>query len=362
MEDLHSAYVLLIKAKSPEDIFGTLAEKNDQEKKDALKDRYRDLAMRVHPDRYAKDPKSLHEAEEAIKALNDLHAWAEQAIDAGTYGTRQRPPSPNNVIATFEHNGDLYRLFSNSIEGDFGIISFGERIRNGDVEDICLKTAKEQEDNDLLKNEQRILKEIQHKSLPLYLDAILLEDGTPATVLRKISNSYDLLTVKEHFPQGLPQEHAVWVLDRLLSVLGYLHINNTIHGAIEPGNIMITPYNHNGLLIDYLLAVPDAHTAGAAYKGLNEYSAPELTKRARPHPAADMYALGKTMVFLLGGQDTDLPDQVNPHIQSFIKKFLVKDPARRESDAWQAWHELKNLRQEVFGAPSQFLTLTIGGR
>jgi serine/threonine protein kinase len=183
-------------------------------------------------------------------------------------------------------------------------------------------------------------------------------------VLRRIVGGFDLVSVKSYYPSGLPQEHAVWILDRLLSVLGFMHINGVLHGSIEPSNIMIVPSNHNGLLLDMLLSVSRANEAGATYRGINQYTAPEIISKTllTPHPSSDMYSLGKTMLYLLGGDlnTKALPVGIDPRIKSFLDKFLDPDPYRRASDAWQSWHQLHHLREQVFGAANQFLTLKIG--
>jgi serine/threonine protein kinase len=362
--ELDVVYDRLVKAKCPEEIFGKLDAKTGAEKENALKSQYHYLLKAVHAD-HVSDPKQKHMADEATRVLIEQYKLAKDSLAAGTYGSAAKSPgksaTKSKVESTFEIDGKEYRLFSDCIDGDFCRIQFGERQFGKDLENIVLKVPHDIDSNELMRTEAEILKKISHKSMPVLLDSLELGDGKVANAIRLIENGYDLYSVREHFPSGLPQEHAAWVLQRLLSVLGYLHINKTLHGSIEPGNIIIMPDNHNGILIDYLLGIPNANEDGAKYSGVNNYSAPEIEKGAKPHPSSDMYSLGKSMIYLMGGNETELPAGIDSRFERFIGDCVKKNPRTRKSDAWNAWHELKELRNDVFGAPHQFLELKLGG-
>ena len=263
-------YQHLVKARSPEEVFGTFKSADSKEQLLQLKHNYKFLISQVHPDKHDSDPKEKHMAGEATSILTDYYKVAQENISAGIYGTSTTKRHPHkDTKMEFSVNGYDYIIFSDSIEGDFCQVYYGERSAEGELENICLKVVNDIADNELMLNEL-LLKPIQHKSLPIYLDSFQIEDVRRANVLRRIEESYDLHALRESFPNGLPQEHSVWVMDRLLSVLGYLHTNNVIHGSIEPGNILVTTQNHNGFLIDFLLAISDAHLKSAKYVGGNE--------------------------------------------------------------------------------------------
>lgn len=341
-------------AKSPEDIFGKITgmDSNTQ-----LKKIYHSILTEVHPDRYP-DNQQKSKATQATITLIAYYKQAQESMQNGAYGTNVKKPVKDEI--KFSVNGYEYVISDKIIEGDFCNVYFGERTKDGQLEKICLKVANDEQDRQLLINEYDLLKKLNHQSIPTALDSFEL-DGKRANIIKRIENSYDLLALREHFPNGFPQEHTVWIFDRLLSVLGYIHKSLIIHGSIEPGNIIITPHNHNGLLIDYLLAVPDADQKDAKYIGVNNYSAPEIGHSAKPHPSSDMFSLGKSMLFLLGGDlnRLELPKGTDPRLARFIQGFLELKPEIRTNDAWKAWHELKELRNKIYGAPSQFLELKL---
>ncbi len=261
-------------------------------------------------------------------------------------------------MSAFYVNGIQYKVKPSPIEGDFCHVFLGERMHDGAKSNICLKVAMDSSDNALLQNEAQALRKLQHQSLPVLIDSFVTSEGKAANVIQRIEDSYDLYSIREHFPSGLPQEHAMWVTDRLLSVLGYLHSNDVLHGSIEPGNIMVTPHNHNGLLIDFTLSLsPPAEK----YLGVNDYSAPEIEKGAKPSPASDIYSLGRSMIYLLGGQEANVPSGIDNRFGSFIQGLVRANPNQRKRDAWKALHELKSLRNEIYGESRPFLELKIGG-
>ncbi len=344
-------------AKRPEDIFGNL-NGSPEEQKEHIRNTYHQLSRQVHPDKFASsDLESQCLAGKTMGILNNLHNEAQKRVDSEIYGSGN---SLSNGSQEFNVGSSNYRISPDSITGDFSQVYFGERIdQQGQTEQVCVKVAKTLDENDLLKNEAKVLRVISHKSLPSLVEHFMFEDQRVANTFRKIEDSYDLHTLREYFPNGFPQEHGVWVMDRLLSVLGHLHTNSIIHGSIEPGNILVRPRDHNSFLIDFALSIPNATQDNTKYGGLNDFSAPEIDKDSRPHPATDMYSLGKSVVYLLGGQGTDLPKGIDSRIENYLSGFLQEDPKQRKDDAWKAWHELKDLRTEIFGASSQFLPLDV---
>ena len=362
-------YKLIMRATKPEDVFGIapgiapcpdlgIVSEGD------IKKAYTDMMKIVLPYHQAQERQTKYMAEEATRVLGELYTQAQKRLTKGIYGKPEEMSSslhPSQII--FQMNGLEYHLSSTCCGGDFSTVYFGERQQaagvtgaagatEGNVEAICLKIANDAADNDLLNREAQVLPKVVHRSLPVLLESFQLEDGKQANVLKQIERSYDLYALRQYYPSGLSQEHVVWIMERLLSVIGFLHVNKIIHGAIEPGNILVTPENHNASLIDFVFAIPYAHLSDARYVGWNDYSAPEIKKKKSPNPASDLYSLGKSMEYLLGNAPADI------RITQFIREFLHNEPAKRKDDAWKAWHELQALRTDIFG-PKKFIELEV---
>jgi len=360
---LEAAYKVIVNALSPWAVFGSL----DSDPEKNLKLRFRQLSRFVHPDQFQNDQKAFYMANEAMAELNSLYDLAKRQVLDGTYGPAasvSRTSNRRKVVSEIVFGEKTYRLFEEVIEGDFCQVFSAEMVdKSGAGESVVLKIPIDRADNDLLDRESDFLRAIQHKSLPVLVDTFKLSDGRKANVLRNIAGGEDLVTVRNMFPSGLPVEHVVWIMDRLLSVLGYIHINQAIHGLIEPANIMVVPANHNGLLIDFTFSILNATQHSAHYTGANDFTAPEVlaNKHLKPYPTSDMYSLGLSMLYLLGG-DTErilFPSTLDIRVKSFVGEFLVKDPQLRANDAWAYHKKLRALRIDMFGAANQFLNLNL---
>lgn len=352
-EELKYTYDQIMQAVRAEDIFGMPVE--GQDILETVKKIYRKLSMVVHPDRHNNDPDTREMAEEAFKRLNEFYQKAESKIEQGVYGTHTEENGSAKrgngfVIKTRKRK---YRITSTIAQGDIAIVYGGDCIGGDDFSGkVAVKVAENPEDNDLIQNEVRILRLFQtepskqSKHLPVMLDQFKTSENQLGTVLRYL-DAYDWYSVREKYPNGIPQEHAAWMLTRLLSVLGYCHSKGVVHGNIEPAHLMTSPKDHNVFVIDWCYA-------GSEFKVLNEtYSPPEVKERQTSTPAADLYSLGKCLIYLLGGdvKRNTMPYGVDQRFQRFIQFFVRESALQRAQDAWEMYGKLMELRTEIWGQP-----------
>ena len=59
---------------------------------------------------------------------------------------------------------------------------------------------------------------------------------------------------KEEYPD-INSRHLVWIFNRLLTVLGFVHGLGVTHGAVLPEHILIRKRDHALMLIDWSYAV-----------------------------------------------------------------------------------------------------------
>ena len=176
-------------------------------------------------------------------------------------------------------------------------------------------------------------------------------NDTNAILMREVKG-ITMPELSEQYKKGVPAEHVMWMLERLLSVVGYLHSNCVVHGNIKPENIIINKDNHNVSLLGFSFCIPNANTAEAQYKIVNDYyTAPEVNKTARVLPSSDVYSIGKIAIKLLGGDisSNGMPISVYARVRAFIRKMVSSSLSDRPNDAWKLWSELIKLRNEVFG-------------
>ena len=276
------------------------------------------------------------------------------------------PEAPAPVDFEVKAEGGTYRLLSVVARGDLATVYGGTRSLPGAGAEVVFKLADDAADNDLLQAEVRTLQRLcaakspQQKHLPVVLDQVRTADGRLGTVFERI-DGLDLCSLRERFPEGVPQRHLVWIMRRVLSVLGWAHKNGILHGNVEPAHILVRPRDHNVWLVDWSWAIIEPAKTGQTFRCLNEdYGPPEARSRTAPLPSSDLYSLGKAMIYAAGGDPAakTLPDSIDERLQRFLRFFVVESALGRPGDAWDMYKQLDNLREDVFG-PHAFLALEV---
>lgn len=333
-------YEKLLRAKRPADFFGSI--KTEEE----LKSIYKKYAKKVHPDMAKAKEKYI--ADEAFQALNKLYKEGKKELEQGMYGIVDPIQIYKHKTPLFEITikGELYQFYENVFEGEVAYIFKG--ISADDI--VYLKVPIDSEDNELIETEYKVLSDVRHQSLPYVEHKIMINDCN--SILMREVKGITMLELLEQYPQGVPAEHVMWMLERLFSVVGYLHSNCVIHGNIKPENIIINKENHNVSLVGFSFCIPKANTEEAEYKIVNDdYTAPEVSKTAKVLPSSDVYSIGKIAIKLLGGdvRSGGMPIKVDARVRSFIRNMVNPASTDRPNDAWKLWSELIELRNEVFG-------------
>jgi serine/threonine-protein kinase len=220
----------------------------------------------------------------------------------------------------------------------------------------CIKQNIElsDEDKELLKREAKLLWKIHHHSLPTLRDYFVAPDGSCVMVMTFVKGKDLFAIVEKDYPTGLDPEHVCWITQRLLNALHYLHFHGVIHGDIKPQNILINPEEHNAILVDYGLSAikPKSMTKPIGYTAA--FSAPEQIAGKPPIPETDIYGLGVSMIYSLGGNFSAMtfPDSVPKPIKEFFSSMVLRDPFKRPNSAESLIKPLSELRTKVFGRSS----------
>lgn len=337
-------YESLLEAKRPFDFFG------EASTAEALKKAYRQYARSIHPDIVADEDKYI--ADEAFALLNALYNQGLDEIGQGIYGVVDTLQIYQHMTPLFELEigNEQYRFYENVFQGEVANIYRG--VSKDAI--VYLKVALDPADNDLLKTEYDTLTLLRHHSLP-YVERRIKVNDSIAILMREVKGT-PMTEILEQYSNGVPAEHVMWMLERLLGVVGYLHANCVVHGNIKPENIIINKANHDVGLMGFSFCIPQANQPQARYKIVNDdYTAPEVDGKARVMPCSDVYSIGKLAVALLGGDVASggMPIALDRRIRDFIRKMLSPAKDGRPNDAWGLWRELVKLRVDVFG-PKHF--------
>lgn len=352
----------ILNALFSEDVFGDIDISNKRTALEELKTLRNELLLLVHPDRHQLSG-SIEEANESVRKLDQFYEKAKRKIENSVYGKKY--PEAIDVYEKQIIIGDKKYFITRDVgAGDLSFVYGGYQGFVGNLEkQIVLKMAynDDKKYNELLKNELKVIEFLmkedapQHKHLAKIVDSFKTSEGAFCTVWGLL-DAYNFKVIRERskYKNGVKPFHVCWILSRLLSVVGFSHLRGVVHGNIEPAHIMVRPRDHNVFLIDWSYASINPESTGGQFKAYNQqFSAPEVKRRETPRATADMYSVGKTMIYLLGGnvETNEMPISVPKRLQSFLKAFVLPSVLQRYRDAWAAHAELQDLRHQLFGSP-----------
>lgn len=213
---------------------------------------------------------------------------------------------------------------------------------------------------DLFLQEAQILSMLRHPAVPTLLDYIktkqnlfMILSWAEGVTLESLIGSCDSI-FGSYVEKPLADEHALWVVDRVLQALDYLHNKNIFHGDIKPSNIIVEVSNHTCVLTDFTVAVhkPTSTTKGKG--GSPGFVAPEILAQMPPIAESDIYSVGKLALTLLGGNPLigEIPRSVHPAIAELISEMISADPTCRPSDANLLRTRIENMRFSIWGRTS----------
>lgn len=360
--ELKEVYDLVMEAVRAENIFGNLTGGKGLKKPiDQLIERYQDLSKIANPDLFKTDPDSYEAAIDARDRLNRFYEVAKSRVISGNYGIKQRemiirPGQP--IIKTDKRS---YYLGFPIAEGTISTVYDGQcAVQDDFAGRVAIKIVNNPEDNELMWKELRVLKLLhskngaQRKHIPIIQDRFRTEDNQVGLIFSFLDYCYDLITIRENSNHlnGVDQKHVVWILNRALSAIGYAHSNGVVHGNIEPTHLMVRPEDHNVFIVDWVWAAVSPAKTGEGFKIFTKnFSAPEVQMGKSPTPAADLYSLGKCMIYLLGGnpETEEIPPHVEEDLKKFILNFVRTSSTRRPQDAWQMHGSLNDLVIRLWG-------------
>lgn len=244
-----------------------------------------------------------------------------------------------------------YEIIRQIGEGGFGRTYEARHVLSPNVK-ACLKQNinLSPQDAELLMREAEVMASVNHHSLPAWRNITRAADGSVVLVMSFVEGkTLDKIIEKHH---ALHPEEVCWITQRLLNALHYLHSKGVIHGDVKPSNVIVQPHEHNAVLVDCGLASlrPTSATKAVGYTPV--FVAPEITQGKPPIPESDLYCLGLTMIYALGGDPIAkmTPENVPKQLQHFCDQLVQYDPMDRPN--WEKCDlvsKLSDIRLEVFG-------------
>lgn len=312
---------------------------------DVIKGAYRALMQRVHTDHDARQRYAdlAREVNEAYGVLGD----AEQRC---AYDRTRANVAGSEVRAEIR-----YRILAEIAEGAIGKTYKAEDVLDGGI--VCIKECLTLAADDpiperVLLRELMVMRTLRHHAIPQVLHAIRMPNGKLALVMGFMTGK----TVEQWVEQlgALHPESVVWITERTLNALWYLHDHRVVHGDIKPQNIIADDELHTSALVDFGLAMVKPHADSRPIGWTESFAPPEQEERLGPLlPESDFFSLGMTMLYMLGGglewvQRKEAPGYVPDELVAFIRRLIPRDVLSRPRKAEALYKELKALRPKLF--------------
>jgi len=220
-----------------------------------------------------------------------------------------------------------YRITEKIAEGGFGTTYKGEHTRL--KAPVCIKHCPRisPEMDKILEQEARAVWDLRHYAIPVMRDMLRLKDGSSALVMSYIEGpTLEQIVQKKG---QIDAEHVVWIIQRVLNALQYLHFHGVVHGDIKPQNIIVQPDKHMAVLVDYGLAMVKPRASDANIGFTEIYSPPEQVKGETLLPETDLYSLGMTALFALNNNERltrqkKLSSKVPKAFREFLTSLVVR--------------------------------------
>lgn len=387
LDELRQLNTLLTDAAAPGDVFMSLRDRSlrGDSQALALANELRQLQALANPERFMGNPPAQDLAREIQSRLLEWHSsalaglepWAEPAAPAEpgvTAPTMEwegaaprmhaaEPPRGERAGAGFvvTAGANRYQIEARLTVGDIAAIHRGRCVEGPRAGlEVAAKLALERADNELMLVEVAALQRLQaaegaqRRQLPELLD--LFQGGERAGSIMTWLAGLDGVALRERFPGGISPEHVIWIGRRLLSVAGFAHKHGVVHANIEPAHVIVRAEDHHVSLIDWCWSVTEPARTRQGFRVYNpDYSAPEVQEKKSPLPAADLYSIGRCLLFFLGGDlaSGEMPAQVDDRLQRFIRYLTRPSPLQRAQDAWDMFLELERVRTAIYG-PHRF--------
>jgi serine/threonine protein kinase len=249
--------------------------------------------------------------------------------------------------------GGSYRVIKRIGQGDYYYDYLGENIFVNLPVLIrqCSEISLHKEE--VLLRETKILWDLRHHGLSLIRHLFRLDDGSLIIVM-----TYTPGTSLEEWVKTkkgpLKPKSVIWMAQRAINSLLYLHERKIIHGGINPRNLFTQDHtvflaNLNRFKLNDI-EDPDAREYAKIFAPPEEESGLPLL------PESDFYSLGLTMIYgLSGGIDYVIkrmvPDSVPEPMVQFIRRLILQEvEARPNWDKTDLYEEILKVRKQSFGS------------
>ena len=317
-------------AVSPEDVFGTDAEAS-----------YRELVKVCHPDR---NPGNIAFATEIFQLLEYWHTQA------------NKPP----II----------------LKSPLREYALGKQLATGDLSDVFLarssstayvvKLAKNSSVKSYFDHEKAVLDKwpahitgnFYAEYLPHPVDNFVVRikgRGKCLVLVFSYCAGYiSLEEIRKRKPLGVDARTAAWMFNRILEILGQVHSEGILHGAVLPCHLLYHPKTHGLILIDWTNSVKAGHHISSISSRYKSWYPAEVLAKSSAGPYTDLFMAAKCALYAAGYDDPNdkrTKDKLPREYERFLDSCIFERPSTRPQDARELRKEHGDFLERLFGKP-----------
>jgi len=297
-----------------------------------------------------------------MKTLASLLSW----LCDGYWPAADQDEDPFNCIPAIRERYIGQRLFA---VGDAADIHLATAVDDPQAL-FLLKVSGQREGISRLDRERQVLTKLTMAAgdttyrnyLPALVDSLSIAGRFPKriSVFRFEPGFHTLQQVHEQVP-ALDGRHLAWIFKRLLTVLGFCHRQNIIHGAVLPCHALIHAAGHGLQLVGWGQSVAAGLRIGSVPARYWDWYPTEVLHRRPASPATDLFLAARCLVYLAGGDPLTnrLPEIVPLPMRQFLGTCLLESARMRPDDAWALMEDFDELLEKLYGPPAfHELTMT----
>ncbi|HEY7158079.1 MAG TPA: hypothetical protein VH575_29265 [Gemmataceae bacterium] len=262
------------------------------------------------------------------------------------------------------------RLLASGDAADIHLATTADESHTATETLYLLKVARVSEGNAHLDVERKALTTLMRAAgnttyrnyLPALVDSFSTAGRLPQriNVFRWEPGFHTLEQVHEQHP-ALDGRHLAWIFKRLLTVLGFSHRRNILHGAVLPCHALIHAAGHGLQLVGWGRSVAVGQRIRTVPARYHDWYPAEVQHQRPASPATDLFLAARCLVYLAGGDPVTnrMPEAVPLPMRRFLKTCLLESAAMRPNDAWALMGDFNDLLYALYGPPKfHELTLT----
>lgn len=201
-----------------------------------------------------------------------------------------------------------------------------------------------------LHHEAEVLARLEHPGIVPVHDIGRLSDGRIFYVMKLVHGQ----TLRDEAPALSTESARLSLFERIVEAVAFAHAQGIVHRDLSPANVMVGRFGEV-LVMDWGVArILSTAATDVRRVGTPGFMPPEQADGHGDHagPAADVYALGALLQWLLAGQP-----RVSRRLRAIIAKCLRSSPKDRYPDAGHLAADLARYRadQAVDALPENLL-------